>query len=124
MAFIHALNLVLYGLLVLTNLLLIPIIAMVGFRVGEDFAEQLTQNPDLLALLPVVAAFMAVGLVNGLLAMLILHNPPPVGGKGRSKPSSNPISVSVPKLTDPGDGAAGPNRATGKKKKVAKRKRV
>ena len=84
MAFIHAIHLVLYGLLVLANLLLIPIVAMGGYRTGVSFAQLLTQNPDLLAILPVVAAFMAVGFVNGSLALVIMHNPPPMAGNARA----------------------------------------
>ena len=84
MAFIHAIHLVLFGLLVLANLLLIPIVAMGGYRAGASFAQLLTQNQDLLVVLPVVAAFMAVGFVNGSLALLIMHNPPPKAGNARA----------------------------------------
>ena len=87
MAFVHAIHIVLYGLLVLANLLLIPIVAMVGFNIGESFGVLLTQDPDLLRLLPVVAAFMAVGLVNGPLALLVLHNIPTLPG-GASSPDA------------------------------------
>ena len=95
MAFIHAIHLVLFGLLVLANLLLIPIVAMGGYRIGVTFAQPLTQNPDLLAVLPVVAAFMAVGFVNGSLALLIMHNPPPSVGNARAGRSGGARSAST-----------------------------
>ena len=121
MAFIHALHLVLFGLLVATNLLLIPLVAMGGFRFGEGFARHLTQNQDLLAVLPVLAAFMSVGLVNGLMALVILSNTPSLtlGGSRGDGPDAFRGGASSDAIA-PGKSAAGRKKAV---RKAVRRKR-
>ena len=108
MAFIHALHLVLYGMLVVTNLLLIPFLAMVGFRIGDRVAFAWSLNQDLSVLASFVAAFMAVGIVNGSVALVLLHNQPSVNASGaapRAAPAGtagSPSRTSSPAKKKPG----------------------
>ena len=121
MAFIHAIHLVLFGLLVLANLLLIPIVAMGGYTIGVTFSLLLTQDPDLLAVLPVVTAFMAVGFVNGSVALVIMHNPPPQAGGVRAGGSSRASRGGAkPAATDGARKKSSPAKKTSTKKSAGR----
>lgn len=128
---LQALHLVLFYLLVAANLLLIPLAAMGGFLIGQLFLSHFSLQPDLAAVLSVLAAFMAIGLVNGLIALHILSAWPiqPQARRGRPTSATRPKSAaSAPKVTPaaakkaPGQ----PNKAAKKtpKKAAAKRTRA
>ncbi len=91
MSFMNAFNMVLYYLLNIANIVLIPVSAMIGFTIGGDFIARFNFTPDIAALLSVASAFVAVGLINGLIAVQALGVAPSAKRK-QSKAMSNALS--------------------------------
>ena len=72
MPVIHALHCVLVGLIVVTNLVLIPIAAMFGAALGSIAADQFNVVGTGTSLMLVAGGFMGVGIINGSLTIAFL----------------------------------------------------
>ena len=124
MPFLKALHLVLFSMLMISNLLMIPVIAMLGFIIGQHIAERMDLSPNGAAMISVVIAFITVGLINGLIGAIVLRTwPAPLSSKGKpsrqAKPEQ-PESTSTKAVPE----AKTKNRAGSgtKKKKMVKKK--
>ena len=72
MSVLHALHTVLIALFIITNIIMIPVSAMIGLTVGDITATTfgLDRTEQIIAL--VVGGFVGVGLINGLLTSVIV----------------------------------------------------
>lgn len=121
MPIFYTISRLLSGLLTIVNVLTVPIIGVVAYLAAYDEFGSMAKNNDVLILISLTAAIIAISLINGTIASITNHSRLHDGKKRTAKPKARPAASAATQQTAKKSSKKAASKKKAKKKLAPKK---